>query len=304
MITRAFLFLAAVGGIAVTIPLTAATGARERGRVTAQTAARMAPPASAAEAAARFVAALGRPTRDGGIARQDFPWHPYEGRWTFVRIHFNDRWGDMRRFGRRRGGFIGSSGGPGWAHDYPSAEHNFSRILQEITYVRALQSEYGGNILTWDDPRLFQFPVAYVSEPGQWSVTEEEAEPLRAYLLKGGFVIFDDFQDTDIYNLAEQMARVFPALQFLPLDGTEAIFDSFFKIDPFAIVLPMYGRARPEWWGLFVDNDKEKRMLAIAGNNSDLGEYWEFSDRGYYPVDMSNEAYKVGVNYIVYAMTH
>ncbi len=251
-------------------------------------------PRNAEEASRRFLAAL----EEGGA--QDYPWHPYEGVWTFARIHFNDgRGGDLRGFGRRRRG-----DDPGWRHDYPNAERNFSKILNEITYVRALQSEYGGNILTWDDPRLFQFPIAYVSEPGEWTVTEAEAEAVRNYVLKGGFIIFDDFTGYAMFNLAEQMAQILPELQFLPLDGTEAIFDSFFKIEPFSIVLPSYRGARPEWWGLFVDNDKSKRMLVVAGNHSDLGEYWEFSDTGYFPVDLSNEAYKVGVNYIVFAMTH
>jgi hypothetical protein len=250
-------------------------------------------PRSADDAARRFIEALAT------AEAQDYPWHPYEGLWTFVRIHFNDGRGDLRSFGRRRG-----FGDPGWRHDYPNAERNFSKILNEITYVRALQSRAGGNVLEWDDPRLFQFPIAYVSEPGDWTITEAETEAIRAYVLKGGFIIFDDFTGYAMYNLAEQMARVLPELRFLPLDGSEAIFDSFFKIEPFTIVLPSYRGARPEWWGLFLDNDKGKRMLAVAGNNSDLGEYWEYSDTGYFPVDLSNEAYKVGVNYIVFAMTH
>jgi len=228
-----------------------------------------------------------------------YPWHEYEGRWTFVRIHFNDGRGDLRSFGRR-GGF----GDPGWRHDYPNAERNFSKILHEVTYVRATESDYGGNILTWDDPRLFQYPIAYVSEPGEWSITDDEAEAIRTYLDKGGFIIFDDFRGWDMANLAEQMRQVFPELTFVPVDGSEEIFDSFFSIEPFTIVLPSYRGERPEWWALYVDNDRNKRMLAIAGNNSDLGEFWEYSDTGFYPIDLSNEAYKVGVNYIVYAMTH
>ncbi|MCI0433070.1 MAG: DUF4159 domain-containing protein [Gemmatimonadetes bacterium] len=228
-----------------------------------------------------------------------YPWHPYEGRWTFVRIHFNDGRGDLRRFGRR-----GFGNGPGWQHDYPNAERNFSRILHEVTYVRATESEYGGNVLEWDDPRLFQYPIAYVSEPGEWTVTDDEAKAVRAYLDKGGFIIFDDFAGWDMSNLEEQMRVVYPELAFVPLDGSEEIFDSFFRIEPFEIVLPSYRGYRPEWWGLFENNDKARRLLAIAGNNSDLGEYWEFSDTGFYPIDLSNEAYKVGVNYVVYALTH
>jgi hypothetical protein len=312
----AFAFLAGlalVTGVGVATLGSESVDGRARASLPVQPGSHSFRPRDAGEAASRFVSALynwqqdiagdaiGYPVGSSGLSAQDYPWHPYEGVWTFVRIHFNDgRGGDLRSFGRRRG----FGGDPGWRHDYPTAERNFSKILNEITYTRALQSEYGGNVLEWTDERLFQFPIAYVSEPGEWSVTEEEAEAIRNYLLKGGFVIFDDFTGYAMYNLAEQMARVLPDLQFLPLDGSEAIFDSFFKIEPMSIVLPSYRGARPEWWGLFVDNDKDKRMLIVAGNHSDLGEYWEFSETGYFPVDLSNEAYKVGVNYIVFAMTH
>jgi hypothetical protein len=229
---------------------------------------------------------------------QDFPWLPYDGSFTFARIRYQD--GGGRGFRRSRG----FRGDPGWHHDYPDAERNFSKIVQEVTFARARQSEYGGNILTLDDPRLALFPIAYMSEPGDWIPNDEEVAGLRDYLLKGGFIFFDDFAPGAMYNLDEQMSRVFPELQFMPVDGTEAIFDSFFKIDPANIDLPSYRGYKPVWWVIYQDNDRTKRMLAVAGDQADLGEYWEFSDRGFYPIDLSNEAYKVGVNYLIYALTH
>lgn len=237
----------------------------------------------------------------GSAAPQDFPWHDYDGSFTFVRIRYQD-YGGRRSRGFRRGGF----GDPGWHHDYPDAERNFSKIAQELTSARVRQSDWGGNVITLDDPRLNLFPVAYMSEPVDWFPNEDEIEGLRNYLLKGGFIIFDDFnvQRGAMYNLVEQMSRVFPELQFMPVDGTEAIFDSFFKIDPVNIVLPSYRGYQPRWYVIYEDNDPRKRILAVAGDQTDLGEYWEFSDRGFYPVDLSNEAYKVGVNYLIYALTH
>lgn len=232
------------------------------------------------------------------VSPQDFPWHEYDGSYTFARIRYQD-YGRSRGFRRR-----GFGNGPGWYHDYPDSERNFSKIAQELTLARVRQSDWGGNVITLDDPRLMLFPVAYMSEPGDWAVTEAEAEGLRNYLLKGGFIFFDDFAGYDMNNLAMQMLRVFPELQFQAVDGTESIFDSFFKIEPFTINLPSYRGYRPEWWVMYEDNDPEKRILAVAGNNSDLGEYWEFSGTGFYPVDLSNEAYKVGINYLIYALTH
>ena len=239
----------------------------------------------------------------GYATLQDLPYYPYTGKWTFARIWTNGGRGGFRR---GRFGAIGSSGGPGWSHDYPSAEVNFSKILAELTYVNTLIADYGGNVLRFEDPRLTQFPLAYVSEAGQWFASEEEIRGLRDYLLKGGFVMFDDMRGDHMYNLVEQMRAVMPELQWMQLDGTEQVFESFFEID-FAKVLyspdPLnYGQGA--FFGLFIDNDKSKRMIAIANPNVDLGEHWEYSDTGWYPIDLSNEAYKVGVNIVVYAMTH
>jgi hypothetical protein len=236
--------------------------------------------------------------------RQNFEYYPYDARLTFVRIMPKD--GRSRRFG----GFRGSREPP-WAHDYPTAEHNLSKIVRELTFVRVRVEDWGGNILTLDDPRLMQFPLAYMSEPGFWSVTPEEADALREYLLKGGFVIFDDFggnRSGEMYNLAEQMAIVLPELEWVRLDLTDEIFDSFFQIDPDNLQLAANSasyRGVPVFYGLFENNDRQNgRLMAIAGDGGDFGEFWEFSDRGYYPVDISNEAYKVGINYLVYALTH
>jgi hypothetical protein len=171
--------------------------------------------------------------------------------------------------------------------------------------VRARVVEWGGNILTFDDPRLFEFPIAYVSEPDEWRVTAAEAAALRQYLLKGGFVIFDDFFEWEIAVLVSQMSRVFPELSFLPLDGSEAVWHTFFSIDPLKVVLEGPRKSgTPRFWGLYEDNDKGKRMLAIAGAGADIGDLWEWSDRGYFPIDPTNEAYRIGINYIIYALTH
>jgi hypothetical protein len=158
-----------------------------------------------------------------------------------------------------------------------------------------------GNVMTLDDPDLTLFPIAYLSEPGYWRMTEAEAAGLRNYLLKGGFIIFDDFRTQANANLFGQMRYVLPDAVWQPLDVTHPIFHSFFEIKSLDVA-SYYGPAT--WYGLFEDNDPHKRLMAVANSNHDLGEYWEFSDTGFMPVDISNEAYKFGVNYIVYGMTH
>ena len=210
----------------------------------------------------------------------------YDGRFAFTRIRVGPRLENFRRQ-------------PPWAHDYARADFHFLKILNEITFVRTFIDQ--GNVVTFDDPDLPLFPIAYLSEPGYWTMSEAEAEGLRNYLRKGGFLIFDDFRTQANANLFEQMRHVLPDAVWQPLDVTHPIFHSFFEIKTLEVD-SYYGRA--SWLGVFEDNDPHKRLMAVANSNHDLGEYWEFSDTGYMPVDISNEAYKFGVNYIVYGMTH
>jgi hypothetical protein len=182
------------------------------------------------------------------------------------------------------------------------------RIMQEITTLRPFIESplaVGGNILALDDPELFKYPVAYLSEPGGWLPTDAEVLGLRNYLLKGGFLIIDDFDgagmSNDWMNFQHQMQRVLPAGRIVQLDESHPIFDSFFKIDLSA--LENY-RGSPTYFAIFQDNDPKKRIIAIINYNNDVGEYWQWSGTGFSPVPLTNEAYKLGVNYLIYALTH
>jgi len=135
-------------------------------------------------------------------------------------------------------------------------------------------------------------------------LSDAEAKNLGDYIRKGGFVIFDDFRGYDWENLQTQMRRVLPNWHWMQLDGTHPIFHSFFEIDDPHSMTPPYGGLPPAFYAMFENNDRNGRVMAMANVNNDIGEYWEFSDTGYAPVDLSNEAYKFGVNYFIYAMTH
>jgi len=218
---------------------------------------------------------------------------PYDGRFTFVRIKY-----------RGYGGFTNQ--GPGWSHDYPRAESNLMRIMMEITALRPFVESplaIGGNVLALDDPELMKFPVAYFSEPGYWQPTEAEVVGFRRYLQKGGFVIFDDFQGPAHWmNFTRQMQRVLPDARVVQLDASHEIFDSFFKVNLDA--LSQQYNTRPVYYGIYQDNDPRKRLIAIINFENDVGEFWEYSNRGFIPIAVSNEAYKLGVNYLIYALTH
>ena len=236
----------------------------------------------------------------GGSAQRDLPADgdfatdlTYDGRFTFVRLRWRSDFGSARR-----GGW-----GSAWNHDFPRAEQHLSMILRELTALDIRTD--GGRILTLDDPELFKYPIAFMWEPGFWNLTDREAESFRAYLLKGGFAVFEDFDGGPQWaNFEAQMRRVLPDARFVKLDNTHRIFDAFFTItDIDAIVHPM-SHIRPSYYGIFEDNNPEKRLMVVANFDNDVPEYWEWSGQGLFPFDASNEAYKLGVNYMIYGLTH
>lgn len=217
---------------------------------------------------------------------------PYDGRLTFVRVKYQ-----LPDFS---GGFRGSRDLP-WSHDYPRGERNFTKIVSELSSTRVRID--ASNILTLDDAQLGKYPIAYMAEAGFWRPNDAEVLGLRNYLTKGGFIIFDDFAGDHWMNFQTQMKKVLPGLRPIELDLSHPIFDSFYRIKSLEYDHPIYRGAKSVFYGVFEANDPTKRMLAIVNYNNDLSEYWEFSDTGMFPLDMSNEAYKLGVNYIIYALT-
>ena len=241
------------------------------------------PPHSAALVIARSAATF-----------QDLPTVPYDGTYTFVRVRFNSQ---GRGFSRGFGG--GRS--PGWAHDYPNADENFTRILDEITLIDVNTDRT--NVIDAEDPELHRYPIAYVSEPGEWSPTQQEIDNLSDYLLKGGFLILDDFRSDYEWRTVEEIFRmIVPGHRFRVLDIDEPIFASFFDIATLDMIPPTFQQFVPVFLGLHENNDPTARLMVIANFNNDIGDYWEYSDRGYVPIELSNEAYKFGVNYVIYAM--
>lgn len=214
----------------------------------------------------------------------------YDGRFTFVRI----RYATGGEFGFRRRD-------PEWRHDYPRAEINFTKILGELSTVRTRDD--GSVVLALDDPELFRYPVAYLTEPGHWGPTDAEAAALRDWIQKGGFLILDDFDGRDWINMEAQMRRVLPEARLQLIPEAHPVFDSFYRIRDFSGYIHPYSQNPSEFWGVFEGNDPAGRLLVAVNYRADIAEYWEFSDQGYFPIDLSNESYKLGVNYIVYALT-
>lgn len=224
----------------------------------------------------------------GGFRPPIFSNVPYNGQFTFTRLRYNN-------------GMFGRGNSSAWNHDYPQADTHLPLILDAITALKPNLNV--SNVLDLEDPEIFRNPILYMWEPGYWRITDAAAANLRTYMLKGGFIMFDDFEAEQWPNFEAQFLRAMPDAQFIRLDAAHPLFHSFFDMNTVNVPHPSRNVV-PEFYGVFENNDPQGRMLALANFNSDIAEYWEWSGEGRFPVDLTNDAYKLGVNYFIYGLTH
>ena len=217
-----------------------------------------------------------------------------------------------------RAGQGGFGGGGSWATDYPASDCKFMWGVQRLSNVRVHPQP---NVVQIMDENLFRYPYLYLLEPGRgMTFSKEEAERLREYFDRGGFMHVDDFWGPDQKAYFElEFAKIFPdrPLQELPL--THEVFHTFFDVDK-VMQIPNINNGRritrsggqgPTWqddrdivphvYGISDDNG---RLMVIVTYNSDLGDAWEWMDDPEYPEVYSGQAYRMGLNFIIYAMTH
>jgi hypothetical protein len=224
---------------------------------------------------------------------------PYDGQFTFVRVKYETA----------PGGYW-SRGRPSWVHGFPLAEENLMRIMNDLSFLNARTEDI--NVLGLDDPEIFRYPLLYIIEVGWWTITDREAAALRAYIQKGGFVIVDDFKTLEWRNdgtggwepFAANMQRVLPGVRFFEMNASHPIFHAFFEINTLDNFPQAYNAGSAVFRGVYEDNDPSKRLLMIVNYNTDISQFWEWSGRGLRSIDQTNEAYKLGVNYLMYGMTH
>ena len=155
---------------------------------------------------------------------------------------------------------------------------------------------------------MLRYPLAYLSEPGYWYPSDSEVLGLRTYIEKGGFVIIDDFHFENEWQVFEAaIRRVLPKGRIVRLDRNHQVFNSFFSIKSLEVPYPGPLGERGligEFYGIHEANDTAKRLMVVINYNMDIGDYMEHSGRGFYAVDPTNEAFKFGVNYFIYGLTH
>ena len=243
-------------------------------------------------------AALAQGRRFGGFGGFDgprgrfstLPNARYDGRFTFVRVKYETGPGGYWWRGQ-----------PSWSHGYPIAEQNLMKIMNEVSFLGANDETI--NTIALDDPELFKYPVAYIIEVSWWTLTDREAAALRTYI-QNDFKQAGDFGSPGWEVFEANMKRVLPNARFMEMAASHQIFHSFFEVNDLSVIPQAYNYGRPVFRGVYEDNDPNKRLQMIINYNTDISQYWEWSGTGLRPLDDTNEAYKLGVNYIIYGLTH
>ena len=216
-----------------------------------------------------------------------------------------------------RGGFFGLRGRrrPAWATDYPKADRQFMVVLSRLINIDNYGREHAVDLA---DPDLRRFPFLYALEVGGMQLTDAQVTGLRGYLAAGGFLIVDDFwTPREWANWEREIARVLPgrAMYELPMD--HPVFNGVYDITEIMQVPNLnngwnhglYGTPTNEGRGsevphVFGIDDDDGHTMVIINWNTDLGDAWEWAEHPYYPLKFSTYAFEMGINMIVYGMSH
>ncbi len=194
---------------------------------------------------------------------------------------------------------------PPWHHDFPSSDEFLVGLLHELTGVRVTPNSY--KIVQLSSDEVFKYPFLYLSEPGFLTLNEKEIKNLGEYIRRGGFIMADDFRTAAYLHGPEELEvlryylkRALPERELVQIDLSHPIFHSFFDIHTLKMN-PPYGDFVPQFWGM---SDEHGNLQVIANYNNDIGDFWKYLDHGDKPLKDSSQAIRLGINYIVYAMTH
>jgi len=235
---------------------------------------------------------------------------------TWSRLSYNTAMGG--------GGYGGFSGGYGrgygrygrgfatWQRDYPKADRQFLMALNRLTRIEGRSTE---QVVSLDNDDIFNYPFVYAVQVQTWSFTDEQAKRMREYLLKGGFLMVDDFHGTqDWEEFMRGMRQIFPDAQKYPVEDLtdkDEIFHVLYDMDDrFQVPGEQYvmtGRTYEKdgyvakWRGI---RDEHGRLVVAICHNMHLGDAWEWADDPAYPEQFASMAFRVGLNYVMYSMTH
>ncbi len=229
--------------------------------------------------------------------------------WTFGRLMYPpyDEYRSMRRGARNDWEY----GGTSWTIDYPRADRHIVEMVRRLTVLDARSVEQPVNLNDGDD--VFNWPWLYAVEVGTWDLSQEQADKLRDYLLRGGFLMVDDFHGSYQWSVfVEGMRKVFPDRPIVEIPDNDPIFHTFWDLDDrqqvpgarFMMTGLTYEEPDdplPHWRAIY---DDEGRIMVAIIHNMDLGDAVEHSDTPGYPEQYSAQAMRTFINYIFYSMSH
>jgi len=239
-----------------------------------------------------------------GFGEDDSTANP-KAEFYWSRLAYNSNMSSFGGGGRGRGGFGGSS----WSRDYPKADRQFLIAMHRLTRIDGRAYE---QVVSLDDDEIFNYPWIYAVQAQNWTFTDAQAKRLREYLQKGGFLMVDDFHGTEDWeNFMNGMRQVLPNGPVEDLKSGDEIFHTLYDIDDkMQIPGEQYvwsGRTyekdgyQPKWRA--IRDDKGRIVVAIC-HNMHLGDAWEWADDPNYPETFASMAFRVGLDYIIYGMTH
>jgi hypothetical protein len=237
----------------------------------------------------------------GGFRRgydEPVPDQPFTGErkeWTFARLAYDG------------GGFRGRGT---YSVDYPYAEYHFSQAVERLTRIDVHPQ---GHVVSPNSDDLFDYPWLYAVEVGYWTFTEEQASRMREHLLRGGFLMVDDFHGEGEWQaFTAGLRTIFPDRLIEDIPATDPVYSLAYEIDE-RLQVPgpdymttglTYERSdgvTPHWRGI---RDDDVRWMVVISHNIDYGEGWEQADNPRYPQPFTRQAYEVAIDYLIYGMTH
>jgi hypothetical protein len=232
------------------------------------------------------------------------------GEWTFARLMYPTTHLHIDWQSEQRRGFDWHLGNTNWTIDYPRSDRHLALAIRRLTRIDGKSVEQPVNVD--DDDDVFNYPWLYAVEVGHWELNDHQIAKLREFFDRGGFFMCDDFHGSDEWNVfVASFKKIFPDRQIVDIDSKDAIFHTVFDLDERYQVPGMQftqsGRIYekdgviPEFRAVY---DDRGRIIAAICHNMDLGDSWENADDPIYPQKYSALGLRLGINYIVYSMTH
>jgi hypothetical protein len=234
-----------------------------------------------------------------GFEYEDFPLPPdYQEKteWTRARLHYRS--------------VMGGRNAIRWTMDYPRSDRHLLQGVRRLTRINTRSVEQPVDLDGSDD--VYNWPMMYAVEVGYWFLPDDQAAQLRNFLLRGGFLMVDDFHGTQEWNVfVASMTKVFPDRPIVEIENSDQIFHTLYDLEErFQVPGAQWFRSgrtyerdgyEPRWRAIY--DDKGRIMVAIC-HNMDLGDAWEWSDDPKYPEKWASLAYRIAMNYFVYDLTH